>query len=324
MIFESNMSMLYSDTPVPEVFITEYMPSMDCCHVKIYIYCLFLSKHGISANPEDISNKLELDMDVVRNALTCLESLGIITRDDRRLSIVDLKEKEIKKLYRLKSTSTPKEAASSADRNKKRNEVIRSINNKFFQGVMSPTWYTDIDAWFDKYGFEEDVMFALFAHCSEHNAISKQYISKVADNWKSKNIKNSFDLDNYDKDYQKQKDIKKKIKQKIRKKDMLTEYEEAYVEAWVSEYGYDFEIIELALKRTTSILNPNFKYIDKILSDWHQNGLKTKEAISEYENARKQKSQTATKSKEPVVPQKGNFEQRKYDDEFFESLYNKD
>jgi len=44
MIFEACKSILYSDTLVPDIFITEYMPSMSSDYVKVYLYCLFLSK----------------------------------------------------------------------------------------------------------------------------------------------------------------------------------------------------------------------------------------------------------------------------------------
>ena len=30
---------------------------------------------------------------------------------------------------------------------------------------MGPTWYTDIDTWFEKYGFDEQVMINLFDYC---------------------------------------------------------------------------------------------------------------------------------------------------------------
>jgi len=325
MIFESNMSILYSDIAVPEVFVTEHLHLMDSFEVKIYIYCLFLSKHGKSASAEDLSKALDLNIDTVKKGLEQLENRGLIVRDDNRITIVDLKEMVIKKLYRPKNTSTPEEAALNTERNKKRNDVIRDINHKFFQGVMSPTWYTDIDDWFDKYGFEEDVMFALFEYCYMHNGLSKAYIIKVAESWHSRKIKNAIDLDNYFMEYEKLKDIKNKIKSKIRRKGMLTEYEEAYVEKWVYDYGYDFTIIERALRKTTYIYEPNFEFINKILTDWHNNNLKTIEDIERYENLRKTRNQppageNASKIQTPV-PQKGNFEQRKYDDEFFDKLY---
>lgn len=321
MVFDVNLSLLYSDTQVPDVFITEYMPSLDSDFVKVYVYCLFLGKRNKQACADDISKKLEMELVRVKDALTCLEGLGIITRNNSGMSLVDLKEKEIKKLYRLKTTSTPDEAIHSSERNKKRNRFISSINNAFFQGVMSPSWYTDIDAWFDKYKFEEDVMYALFKHCYDYKALSRQYIAKVADNWHSKNIKNSFDLDKYSMESQKIKDIRGKIMKKLRKQGYLTEYEDAYVEKWVLEFGYDFEIIELALKRTTSAVNPSFEYINKILTDWHEKGYKTKEEIIAADGARKAANGNKTKSRESAVPQKGNFEQRKYDDEYFDKLY---
>jgi DnaD/phage-associated family protein len=320
MIFESCKSILYSDTLIPDIFITEYMPSMDSCYVKVYLYCLFLCKHNKYASAEELSKKLEIDINTVKNALTYLENVGVITRLDNSITMVDLKEKEINKIYRIKATSTPEEAAFSSERNKKRSRTISAINNAFFQGVMSPSWYTDIDAWFDKYKFEEDVMYTLFQHCYDHKGLSKQYIVKVADNWHSKNIRNSFDLDAYFIEYQKLKDIRLKVVKKLKRQRLLTEYEEDYIEKWVVEYNYSFDIIELALKRTTSISNPNFEYIHKILTDWYNNGLRTKEDIIAYGKNRKQSS-TKAKSKQAEVPQYANFKQRKYDKDYFNNLY---
>lgn len=327
MVFDANFSLLYSDTQIPDVFITEYLPSMESDFIKVYIYCLFLSKHKKQASANDLAGKLNLEPARVRDAFTCLEGLGLITRSNNGMNLVDLKEKEIKKLYRPKTTSTPGEAALSSERNKRRNKVISSINNAFFQGVMSPSWYTDIDAWFDKYQFEEDVMYALFKHCYDYKALSRPYITKVADNWHSKNIKNSFDLDKYSIEAQRLKDICSKIKKKLRKQGNFTEYEIEYVEKWVSEFGYDFVIIEQALKRTTSAVNPSFEYINKILTSWHKKGYKTKEEIIAAESADKSERAKRAEYKDKAmpkgnpVPQKGNFEQRKYDDEYFDKLF---
>jgi DnaD/phage-associated family protein len=320
MYFEAYKSILYSDTLLPDIFVTEYMPSMECDFVKIYIYCLFLSKYNKQASNEELSKKLCMDISKVKDALIYLESIGAISRKEGGIVINDLKEREIKKMYRLKNTSTPEEAALSMERNKRRNKIITAINNAFFQGLMSPSWYTDIDAWFDKYQFEEDVMYALFQHCYDHKGLTKSYITKVADNWYSKNIKNSFDLDRYFMEYQKLKDIRIKIVKKLKKQSFLTEYEEAYIEKWVMEFGYDFDIIELALKKTTAIASPNFEYINKIVTGWYENGLKTREEIIAFEKDKKASS-SKPRSKEPAVPQRGNFEQRKYDDEYYDNLY---
>jgi DnaD/phage-associated family protein len=320
MYFESYKSILYSDTLVPDIFVTEYMPSMDCDFVKIYLYCLFLSKYNKQAATEELSKKLGIDISKVKDGLIYLEGIGVITRKENGIVITDLKEKEIKKMYRLKATSTPEEAALSSERNKKRNNIISAINNTFFQGLMSPSWYTDLDAWFDKYQFEEDVMYTLFKHCYDHNGLAKNYIMKVADNWHNKNIRNSFDLDRYFIEYQKLKDIRLKIVKKLKLARNLTEYEEEYIEKWVMDYKYDFDIIELSLKKTTSKTNPNFNYINSILASWNEKNLKTKEDIINYEKARRQ-SAPHKQQKEAAVPQRDNFDQRQYDDEYYNKFF---
>ena len=323
MKFEGSESIIYSDTPVPDIFLTEYMPSMKCEYVKLYLYCLFLLKRGgKKATVDAMSKKLDLDSNTIREGLLYLESIGLITKKDETITITDIKQKEIDKIYRMKTTSTPEEAEQSSDRNKKRNLIISAINNSFFQGVMSPTWYTDIDSWFDKFRFEEDVMYSLFQYCFDHKALTRNYLVKVAENWHSKGITNAIDLDKYFIDCQRCWDVGKQVGKKLRLGRYLTEYEEEYIAKWVLEFGYDFKLIELALKRTTGKFNPSFKYIDGILCDWNKRGLKDKEAIAEYEKAFKATLASSGSGAKEGLTQKNNFEQRKYDEEFLKSLSN--
>jgi len=324
MYFQEFKSVLYSDTLVPDIFICEYLPTMPPEYVKVYLYCLFLCKYQKKATVDDLSKKLELDYDTVSNAISHLENLGIVSRMENGITILDIKEKEINKLYRPKTTSTPEEALHSSEKSKKRRETIEAINKNFFQGLMSPSWYTDIDAWFDKYKFEEDVMYALFQHCYDYKGLSPNYIAKVAESWHNKNIVNSFDLDRYFIQYQKVKEIKAKIAKKLNLNRLLTEYEENYVETWVEEYGYDFDIIEIALKKTTSKTNPNFDYINAIIKDWFENNLKTKEYITKYESMKKRnykKGKNLQEKDKDTVSQKDNFQQRKYEDEYYDKFF---
>ncbi len=282
MNFESNRSIVFSDTLISDIFLTEYMPDADGDYVKLYLYCLFLGKHNRQVSITDLSKKLCMDISKVKQAFAYWENVGVLIRSEGSMIICDLKEKEVHKLYRPKLTSTPEEAKQSSERNRRRSQVITAINNTFFQGVMTPGWYLDIDAWFEKYGFEEDVMLALFKYCFDRRALNKNYLLSVAENWHSKGIKNSFDLDNYFVVYEKSNSIKKKICKKLSISRKLTEYEEAYIDKWVVEYGYDFDIIELALKKTTSKTNPNFDYINAVLTKWHASRLKTVEEVQNH------------------------------------------
>lgn len=289
MNFEKNWSMLFEDMNIPEVFITEYLAAADGNYVKIYLYCLFLCKHGSEISPLDLSNKLSLPLSVVEQGLKYWENNMVLTKKQKNYIMNDLKQQEVSKLYSPKLTSSPEQAIKNTEKNVKRTHAISAINGMFFQGVMSPTWFTDIDTLFEKYKFEEDTVIALFQYCFDRQALHRKYLFTVADAWAKSGIITMDDVDNYYANFEKMNKIKKSITKKLGFMRNLSEYEEAYVEKWVSNYNYPLEIIEIALKKTTSKTNPSFDYIDKILTDWHERKLKSTAEITEFLKTQKAK-----------------------------------
>jgi len=287
MNFEINRSGMFSDILIPEVFVTEYLPELLPNQVKIYLYALYLSSRRLKIEQDDLCAKMGLNTSEVENALLSMEALGLLQRKRSGIALTDLKEKELHKHFKQKTEVDVDNSQTNMVRNKRRVAAVQDINNRFFQGVMAPSWYSDIDSWFEKFEFEEYVMVALFQYCFDHKVINKNYILKVAQSWHLKGIKNVLDLDNYSIESQRVREIIQKIASKLRT-GKLTEYEEGFVRKWVLEFGYNFEIIELALKKTTKRLNVGFDYIDKIICEWNLFGLKTVAEIDNYEkNIRK-------------------------------------
>ena len=62
----------------------------------------------------------------------------------------------------------------------------------------------------------------------------------------------------------------------------LSEFEEEYIEKWILDYNYNLDVINIALKKTTSKANPTFDYFDKLLTDWHDRNLKTTSEIESF------------------------------------------
>ncbi len=81
---------------------------------------------------------------------------------------------------------------------------------------------------------------------------TKNYIQTVADAWAKNSIKTYSDLDLY---FEKQEAVNKIANMVIKKLGLgrqLSQYEYAYVEKWIVDFKFNFDIIEIALKRTTS------------------------------------------------------------------------
>ena len=323
MYFEDFKSLLYSDTLVSDIFISQYMPSMDSTCVKVYIYMLFLCKHNKKVTSDELAKTLNLSLDEVKSALTSLDNLEVITWVEDKIQLSDLKEAEIQRMYKLKSVSTPEQANANFEKNKSRNNTLAAINSKFFQGLMAPNWYLTIDNWFTIYKFDEDVMYTLFKYCHDNNTFHKSYIEAVATNWHRRGIQNFFDLEKYFEDMSQVRGIKGTIIKKLRLRRALTEYESEYVERWVIDYKYGFDVIELALKKTVGKTNPDFKFLNNVLTRWHDLGLVTAEEILGYENSIKSQPQAgqSTQKAKPKQSQRDNFEQREYDDEYFENFF---
>ena len=286
---QNDKSLLFSSTDIPDVFFTEYLSLADGNYVKVYLYLLFLSKYNKDIKINDLSKKLSLPFAVIQEALKFWEDLSLIIKKPTGYVIANLQEIELLKLYNPKVTASPEDLEKN-QKNQYRAKAIENINNQYFQGIMSPSWYNDISLWFSKYGFDEQVMISLFNYCYDHSALHRNYIQTVADAWYKNNIKTFNDLDLYFEKQEKLNLVKKEIVKKLRLSRALTQFEEAYISKWLVDFGYSLEIIEIALKKTTSKSNPNFDYIDKLISDWHEKNLKTPNDIQNYLENMKQKT----------------------------------
>lgn len=314
---QNDKSMLFSNTEIPDVFFTEYLSSANGDYIKVYLYILFLSKYDKDIKINDLSKKLALPLKTIQEAFKYWEEAGVLIKKHTGYILVNLQEVELLKLYSPKLTSSPDDIKKNA-KNQYRAKAIENINNQFFQGIMSPSWYSDIDMWFKKYNFDEQVMLALFNYCFDHSALHRNYIQVVADSWYKNNIRSFSDLDKYYEKQEKILSVKKSIIKKLGLNRNLTVYEDAYVEKWTIDYGYSLDIIEIALKKTTSKSNISFEYLNKIISDWHDRNLKTATEIQEYIQISKQKQENI-KDMKKQVSNYNNSNQRTYDN--FDNLY---
>ncbi|HOK42402.1 MAG TPA: DnaD domain protein [Thermoclostridium caenicola] len=317
MHFEAVKDILFSDTLVPDIFISDIMPNLPADAVKVYLYCLFLSKYGKEARPEDLAAKLGMSVDAVYATFTILEKEELILRTPQVITLIDLKDREVSRLYRKKTSSDADEAVSRTAMNIRRNQCVDSINKMFFQGIMAPSWYTTIDHWFETFRFDEDVMVSLFKYCYDRNALNARYIEKVGATWAARGITNHWELEKYMELCEKVNELGKQIAMKLRLNRKLTSYEERYLETWINEYGYGMDIIDLALEKTTGKTNPNFKYIHGVLTGWHKDGLRTREQILAASQAAASRDR---KRPADTVARRDNFMQRSYDDTFFDML----
>ena len=310
MKFEQNdKSIMFSTTELPDMFFSDYMGNIPGDYVKIYLYINFLSKYNSEMSANDMSKRLTLPINTINEGMKYLEKEGFLLRKQNGFVLIDLQEKILNDTYILKMNNS-QEKIEQNENNKKRIKLMEYLNNKYFQGIMGPMWYSDIDNWMDKYGFDEQVMINLFDYCYSKSALHRNYVQVVAESWGLNKVKNLDDLENYYREQEKLMKIKRDIAKKLGRKSGLTQYEEAYIENWVNDYKYDMTIIEIALKKTTSRSNASFEYINNIIKDWNERNLRTPAQVTQFLEQRKAQNKTTKEITKQV--KKESFEQREY------------
>ncbi len=325
MLLEESRRLLVSDTLVPDLFITEYLPVLSGLSVKIYIYGLLVARSRKSVTENEICTRMGADSETVKAALTELASHELIAFTEKGFEYCDIKAQEIEKLYRPRTSKEPAEALSSAVLSE-REKMMSDISKTFFSGLMSPSWYCEIDNWFDRYRFDPQVVYALFNECKRRKKLdSKAYIAKVAENWSNHGIVTYQDLNAYFLSYDKISKTVKKVGQKLRKS--ITEYDEEQITRWIEKLGFEFDVIEIALRKTSKLASPNLDFTNKILEEWFAAGLKTPEEAAEYEEKKAKRFFASREKGADTAGRAGakpgnvaNFEQREYSADYFEQM----
>ena len=260
-------SILYSDTLIPDIFLSEYLPLLSPQAVKIYSFCCFLEKTERSIDIFKVVRRLDIEETELATVLDELAKKHLISISGRDIFVNDIKGIEIDRLYRERTSIKPDDMGE-------KESVISAINDQFFDGNMPIYMYGCIEQWFKKYRFEDPVMVMLFSISNEKGALTRNYIETVAKDWFENGVKTVFDLEALFNERDKMKDVHNKILKALNRKTAFTQYETDLINKWFNEYHYSFEIVEEALKKTVKIANPNIAYVDKILSTWYENEFK--------------------------------------------------
>ena len=77
---QNETSFIFSTTPLSDIFFTEYISEAPGDYIKVYLYCLFLSKYNKDIKLNDLSKKLSLPLKTIQESLAYWEAISLITR----------------------------------------------------------------------------------------------------------------------------------------------------------------------------------------------------------------------------------------------------
>lgn len=320
-IIKNKRKNIFANISVSEIFILKYMKDMPQEAVKLYMYLLYVEANQINIEIETISKEINISLKDVKASLDYLQEKGLIIMMEEGFYIVDLQEKEVMELYTPKVTASKEMIEANQKKNNKREKIINDIESMYFAGNMKAEWYKKIILWFEKYNFSNEAMLGIFSHCFSDEVKPIAYVETVVKSMADKGVITINDLSKQIVNYDKKSKIIKFVKTELNLHKALTKPQERIVEKWIFDYNYDKEQIKLVIDKTINAQNVGFNYLDKIITEWYKQGLKTAEEILKYEKENKEKLEEKKKEKNNRKSTNNiasnnieNREQRKYED----------
>ena len=349
---------LYSDkntttTSVSNVFIDEYMSGANGEFVKIYLYLLRrLNAADAGFSLSEIADKFEHTEGDVKRALCYWERMQLLRLDyDTNENLVGIQLKDalsktdnpspVTATAETCSQDTKSEASGSSDALNQSNVPAKKsysaddikqfteqeavtelvfIAEQYLGKTLTITDLNTIFYFYDGLKLSVELIEYLIEYCVSNGHSSMHYIEKVAINWSANEYKTVEQVKLANEQYnQTHFSIMKAMG--ITKRSLVSS-EIDYINKWVKDFGFSLEMIKAACEKTIVAINePNFKYADKILSDWNTNHFTTLEQVAKADSEHQKRKKTAPAIQKTVSTNKfNNFEQRSYDYDNLEKM----
>lgn len=286
------------DTPIENIFITDYMPIADGTYVKVYLlgYKYAKDKQG-NFNNETIAKNLKIPLSDVLNAWDFWDKEGIIIRhieDDEynyMVEFVNLKQLYIDNVYKYiskapdeKSNYINNDELINSNKNIENKKMMEEIEG-LFSRPLKISEKQKIITWMNNYKMKPDIMAQAFSYCINNKKIKRfSYIESVVSSWHDEGV---CDIDTMVDYLEKRNDrfyVYSRISKSLGFNRILSEGETKTIDKWVDEWNFSMEMILKCLENSTKISNPNLNYFDSILDKWYKKGYKN---IDDLKNDKK-------------------------------------
>ena len=299
---------------VPTDFIKNYLPCANATFVKVYLYLLMLAETGENPKFSEIAETLGLLESDLMHAVKYWEDEGVITKNgdvyifgvagniQKPQSAAPVDEPQ------RKAYTNIAEIISASDELSAMFMLSQEILGKTISEKDMETIY-----WFyQDLKMPIEVILLLLEYCVSKGKNKMSYIEKVAVSWNEMGLNTSENVAAYLKSEEQKTGFLYSIRKFMGISDRsLSQIEEKYLTKWHEDLSMSEEMIALAYEyciiQTAKL---SFPYIDKIITRWAREGIKT---VAEAEDDNRKFKSRSSKNETA-------FEQNKYDHDDLELL----
>lgn len=303
--------------PIELNFINKYLPQANPTHVMVYIYALGLCYSNKTSDNASIAEALDiLESDVIK-AWKYWVKVGLISLgEDGTVTFLSThSEPSLEKEAKPEEPVRPQtkavkvqEVVTATKRDISMEEITAKMGlDKTFSDTLKmaqliwqkPLTQSEIKSLYsvlEWYSFSYEVLLMLLEYCAvDEKTKNIKYMEAVAEAWANDGITTVKMAEKVLRKKEKERTMIKKCSQMFSLGRAFSDKEVEYISEWANTMGMSEAMIKEAYARTTINTGKlSFQYMNKILSSWAKEGIKTLAALKDAESTRKNPSKTAT------------------------------
>lgn len=276
-------------------------------YLQVYIYILSRYKqNNETLTADEIVSRLHMHRETVDAALDFWITADVLGGTTDNYYFADAqggsgrkkRTGSAKTSYRTKPAYTSAEIDAAISENKDLDYLFKRAE-KILNRLLSPSDYEMIYSFVDWLGLPVEVVVMLLTFVAAKGKTNKRYIETIALDWADKGITTYESAEEYIKELELKLSHEGKVRGILGIYDRaLTQTEKKYIQLWCFEKDISAELIEEAYSRTVDATGKlSWAYMNKIIMNWFEDGIRTREDIKSHEALYKLKNAA---SKEPV------------------------
>lgn len=302
-------------------FVDSFLSDCPPVYPLVFIWSYRKAQDGAALSSEDIMREFRLTGSDVEQAWRHWEQKGLVTISGDDVTFVDMGELRPpedgpEKKYASQARTRPMYSVEEIACYRAGSADVARIFGRAEKALGKMLTYNDMSVIF---GFHDwlrlpiDVIEFLLTYCDENEHRNLRYIEKCALDWADNGIVSleaaMFYVKSFDRNYR-----------SIMRYMGLFSYPSAshrdIMDRWLSDWKFPLELIfkccDITVENTGAA---NFKYMNKVLGDWHKKGLKTVAEVERAaaEHSAEEKSKREGKPAAPKLNRFINFKQSEYD-----------
>ncbi len=280
-------------------------------YFRIYVYALSnFKKNGKIPGADELAKKLHISREAVEEAIDFWITAEVLWSDGEGYSFAKTEKKEKKEEFsptirlRTRPSYDAAEIDAAAAVNEKVDYLFREAE-RILEKILSPSDFELIYSFVDWLGLPVEVVIMLLRFAAGQGKTGKRYLETVAIDWADKGINTYESAEEYIREIELKLSNEGKVRAILGIYDRaLSQTEKKYISLWTFEKDIPVELISEAYDRTVAATGKlSWAYMNKILTSWQSEGLKTvdeikaSEALFKLKNAPVKERSGAQKSK---------------------------